>query len=76
MLPAPSGAAAKRTRPRLTYRVRVSDSGRTATRRRWFGLLVLASAAIGAVAAGRQVAMQRADRDFEVRLRSTDANRD
>jgi len=76
MLPAARRPATKHTPSVVTYRVRVSDSGRTAKRRRWFGLLVLASAAIGAVAAGRQVAMQRADRDFEVRLRSTDANRD
>jgi hypothetical protein len=76
MLPAARGQATERSVTRLTYRVQVSDSGAGSSRRRWFGLLVLASAAIGAVAAGREVAMRRADREFEVRLRSTDANRD
>ena len=76
MLPAPRGPATEHAPARLTYRVQVSESGGSSRGRRWFGLLVLASAAIGAVAAGRQVAMQRADREFEVRLRSTDANRD
>ena len=76
MLPAAPDPATEHVVTRLTYRVRVSESGSGTSRRRWFGLLVLASAAIGAVAAGRQVAMRRADREFEVRLRSTDANRD
>jgi len=39
-------------------------------------VLVLAAAAIGAVVAGRQVALHRAEQDFEARLRATDLHRD
>jgi hypothetical protein len=45
-------------------------------RRRWLGLVVVAAAAIGAIVAGRQAALGRADKDFEARLRATDTNRD
>jgi hypothetical protein len=44
--------------------------------RKWFGALVLASAVIGVIVAGRQAALAKADREFEARLRATDAHRD
>lgn len=40
---------------------------------RW---LVLIAMAIAAIAVGRKVALDRADREFEARLRELDANRE
>lgn len=40
---------------------------------RW---LVLIAMAIAAIAAGRKVALDRADREFEARLRELDSNRE
>jgi hypothetical protein len=55
----------------------VSDVAKSSGRgKKLFGLLVLASAVIGAIAAGRQVALNKADQEFEERLRAADANRD
>jgi hypothetical protein len=44
--------------------------------RRWFRLLILIAVALGAVAAGRSWAMNRADKEFEQRLRLADERRD
>jgi len=43
---------------------------------RWVVRLAVVGLAIGAVAGLRQVAVTRADRDFEEKLRRLDANRD
>ena len=43
MLPAAPDPATEHVVTHLTYRVRVSESGSGTSRRRWFGLLVLAS---------------------------------
>ncbi len=76
MVPASQAHPAERSSTPVTYRVDVSDSGSGSGRRKWFAALVLASAAIGVVAAGRQAALAKADREFEARLRAADANRD
>lgn len=42
----------------------------------WLRLLVMIALAIGAIAAGRQWAMSKADQEFEERLRAADERRD
>ncbi|UDY36050.1 hypothetical protein [Dermatobacter hominis] len=42
----------------------------------WLRWLVLIALAIGAIAAGRKIALNSADKDFEQRLKELDAERD
>ncbi len=42
----------------------------------WLRWLVLIAIAIGAIAAGRKIALNSADKDFEQRLKELDAQRD
>ena len=41
----------------------------------WLRWLVLIAIAIGAIAAGRKIALNNADKDFEARLKELDAER-